>query len=234
MISYKFRLTIKGAFIDGPVSFSEISERFRNINMCPTEEGYLEISVTKRDTIPMELSIKEAKIEANEFVDRLSLLDNHYIAAMQYSGYAGSDNILVHPEFKRTKKAILTGIISDPVKYYSQENVKNIINGTNHSSALRIYRTALGINDKISQYLVFYGVLLILKGEKQKEVDKYIKAEIPDILMVNGNNGVETIITRVRNMIAHPIKDLDMTELNIMAGDYLIELRNLVLRLLKT
>jgi hypothetical protein len=233
MIKHKFILSMNGIIFEKPVSFSKISERFRNVTISENPDGDLELIVVKQGTRSLELLTKEAKIEANELVDRLSILESHRVRSMSYIGYYDSSEKFVPYEEKQDIKRKLFRIIRNPEFYYSQDTVKTLINSKKHSGILRIFRTALGINDRISQYLIFYGLLLILKGEKQGEVDKYIKKEIPDILIVSGNHGDETIITNIRNMIAHPPKDLDMTNLINKVNDYLDELKKLVVKSLR-
>lgn len=232
MIKFKFILKIQGIYIDKPVSFVKVSDRFKNIILSPNDEGNIELIVTKQERIKFDLALSEAVIQANEFVDRLSLI--HNITSMGYIGYSGDDDILVHAEFEHGKSSTYVKILDSPEKFYMLDDIQNLINGKSNSSVLRIYRTALSISDSISQYLLLYGILLIFKKENQKDVDHYIKNEIPDILMVRGNRGMfETIISRIRNSIAHPTENLDVAELGTQAKNYTSELKSLVLKLLR-
>ncbi len=234
MIKHIFEISITGTLIKGTVSFKNISDRYRNTEMIQLPNGNLQLVITKRITRKIDTSIEEARREADDLVDRLSLLDNHFITSLDYKGYLEGENKLKNPKEKVEYSATWIFELDAPNKYYNNEKIKRILNKVDNLGVLRIYRTTLSIKDKISQYLIFYGLLLILKGENQKKVDDFIKNEISDILVVPGNNGKnETIITRVRNMIAHPSNERDMTQLNEKVNNYLEILQKLVLNELK-
>ena len=234
MIKHIFEISITGTRINGTVLFKNISDRYRNTEMIQLPNGNLQLIITKRITRKIDTSIEEAMREANDLVDRLSLLDNHFITSLDYKGYLEGENNLKNPKEKVEYSATWIFELEDPNQYYGNEEIKRILNKVDNIGVLRIYRTTLSIKDKISQYLIFYGLLLILKGEKQKNVDDFIKNEISDILIIPGNNGKnETIITRIRNMIAHPSNERDMTQLNEYVNSYLEILQKLVLNELK-
>jgi len=126
----------------------------------------------------------------------------------------------------------LQSVIKDPESYYcNPENIK-IFNSNSNIGVLRTFRTAYSIEDPISRYLIYYGLILILVGEKQKEVDVFIKKQIPDILVVDGKNGPETIITFIRNQIAHP-RDLEMDRLLEQVKRYIGSLKNMIIQILR-
>ena len=228
-----FEISIVGTAFKGTVSFKDISEKYRNTEMVQLSNGNFQLIITKRVSHPDKISIEEAKIEANELVDRLALLPNHYISSLRYNGYKRDDDTLVEAAQDVEYSATMIGTLDNPNEFYNQKGIKEILNKDDNLGVLRIYRTTLSINDRISQYLILYGLLLILKGEKQKKVDEFILSKIPDILVVAGKNGTETIITRIRNMIAHPSSDRDMTQLNKNVQTYIETLKNLVLNELR-
>ncbi|HEY9169434.1 MAG TPA: methylamine utilization protein MauJ [Lutibacter sp.] len=233
MIQHIFEITNIGTQIADSVSFESISERYRNITMTQTSNLTMQLSITKRITNPINISINEAKEEANELVDRLILIPNHNITSLKYLGFKDGDENIRKQREKSNAKSILVGLISDPKNYYNKPENIRLLDKKDNIGILRIYRTALSINDNISQYLIFYGLLLILKGESQKKVDNFIKQEIPDIQIVIGKHSNETIITKIRNMIAHPSNELNMHQLNEYIDNYLDTLKNIVLKELR-
>ncbi|MBE0679839.1 MAG: hypothetical protein IH592_13850 [Bacteroidales bacterium] len=234
MSKYKFIITVHGISFKNPGSFSTISERFRNIQISTNTERNLELLVEKDDfRRSPDLVKKEAEFEANDLVDRLSLCDNHRITSLKYQGYYDRSGKFIPHQEKPRRKFALTAIIEYPEDYYSQSFNKAILKSKKYPGVLRIYRTALGITDKISQYLIFYGLLHILKGDKQSEVEEYIKEEITDILIVSGKKGDKTIITNIRNKIAHPPENLEMEKLNDEVNDYIHVLEELVRKILR-
>lgn len=233
MIKHLFELKTFGVQISNTISFASVSERYRNIEMSQSKNGTLLLTITKRITNPINVSIKEAKSEANELVDRLVLLDNHDITDVIYLGYKNENNDLVVERKSVIVTPNLIDLIRNPSKYYNKSENKKLLNKKDNFGVLRTFRTALGIKDKLSQYLIFYGLLLVLKGESQKEVDTFIKNELKDIQIVSGKNGNETIITRIRNMIAHPKDSFDMNQLTEHVNNYLNTLKSLVLIELK-
>lgn len=232
MLYHLFELRIDGMDISNEISFSEISEVLRNIRMAPSPDGRILIKVSKRRTRPISISIDEAISEANELADRLILLDNHVVTDLIYLGYENG----TFTESKKDVTAKLNKLsfrIGKLLDYYKRpENIKQF-NKKDNLGVLRTYRIALGISDKVSQYLIFYGILLVLKGESQKRVDAHILQEIKDIQMVHGKIRKETIITRIRNMIAHPSEQFDITEVNRQVEKYLDTLKVLTLNSLK-
>jgi len=87
MIQHKFILIINGLSLGKPVSFTKVSEKYRNTILSQTKDGNLEITISKTESRPITVSKSEAIIEANELVDRLSLIDNHDISELKYLGY---------------------------------------------------------------------------------------------------------------------------------------------------
>lgn len=233
MIRHIFEVSINGLNIPEKVSFGNISERYRNIEMSHSSNGSLLLTITKRKTNPINVSINEAKNEANELVDRLALLDNHHVTNLEYLGFKNKEDVLTKEKKDVTVKVSTLGLIINPTEFYNRDANKHLLNKKDNLGVLRTYRAVLGISDKLSQYLIFYGLLLVLKGESQKKVDTFIKKEIPDIQLVFGKNGNETIITKIRNMIAHPSNGLDMNQLNEYVNSYIDIIKNLVRNELK-
>ena len=71
------------------------------------------------------------------------------------------------------------------------------------------------------------------EGESQRKVDAYIKQKIKDILVVSGTKRNETIITNIRNRIAHPDQYLSIEKVKLQAEKYLDNLKDLVLEILR-
>lgn len=236
MIQHQFEITISGTEISGTVSFSRISARFRNTKMTQERKDVFKLLVSKRATSPIQISIDEATIEVNDLVDRLMMIDGHNITSLTYKGYINEvGNLIIEKENHGFKfEASLKGLINDPQKFYEHEDRKAIFNKTDNLGVLRIYRTALSVSDNISKYLILYGILLIMNREKQKAVDEFIIKKLPDILIIRGKHGDETIITNIRNLIAHPTDGLDMGQLSKDVNLYIETLRDLVLKGLKS
>ena len=233
MIQHIFEIAINGTNIKKPISLEFISEKYRNIILSQTSIDKMQLVITKRETNPINTSINEAKEEANEFVDRLILIPNHRITSFSYLGYKDGIGKFRKNGNKTQKEITLTSNIDNPEEYYSKPENIRLLNKKDNFGVLRIFRIALSIDDNISQYLILYGILLILKGENQKEVDKFIKDEIKDIQIVSGKNRNETIITRIRNMIAHPSNGMNMKYLNESVDNYTQTLKSLVIKELR-
>lgn len=229
MIRHQFDISISGTSIDGNVLFARISQRFRNTEMSQLREGVLRLTVTKRQTHPIQISIDEAKIEANDLADRLALIDNHDISSLIYRGYIDEQGQTIEEEIKRGSSASMTGHLNTPQVYYELPDKRTILDKGDNLGVLRIYRTAMSVTDNISKFLILYGLLLILNNERQKSVDEYILRQLPDILTIKGKYGDETIITRIRNSIAHPADGLDMGKLSRDVDQYIETLKKLVL-----
>lgn len=232
MVKHKFQLVIDGLqFNQSSVTFEEISEDFKNIELFDLNDidSNFELIVTNQETSPIQISIDEAKRLADEFADRLSLIKNHDIKFLQYVGYFNNNEVFVLDKKVIALKPGTGHIIYNPKKYYSELHQKNIINDPKNSSLKRVYRNSLSLNDSISQYLILYALLQILIDGNQQQVDNYIKEKINGIPMIsNRDRKSETIITKTRNMIAHPNEKLKMEELTNNVNLYLEQLRELV------
>lgn len=215
------------------MKFGSISNKYRNIEMFESTDGNMDLVVTKRVTSPIHISINEAKAEVNDLVDHLSLIDNHKIDSLEYLGYENESAVWVPANNNVVIRTQLGCLIQDAQKYYENPERKKLLTKTSNQGLLRTYRLGLGVEDKITQYLLFYGIILILSNESQTQVDKYILNVIPDIQMVDGKHRQETILTKIRNMISHPGNDIDFSELNILAESYVETARVLALRILK-
>lgn len=235
MIKHKFHLVIEGLQFmkPKPINLAMISEQFRNLEIVNVSGFDYELFVTKRRTTPIEISIKEAKIEGEQFVDRLSLIENHDIVSFEYLGYLDEHNKLQKESKGVTIKARASALLSNPSEYYNDPVRKKILKTNSNVGLKRAFRTAMSIKDDISKYLVLYGLLYILKGESQKKVDIYIKEKINDILVVSGKHRDQTIITKIRNDIGHPDEDFQMDKVSELVNDYLETLKKLVWELLR-
>ena len=82
---------------------------------------------------------------------------------------------------------------------------------------------------------MFYGILYILYDESQKKVDEYIKKIIPDILILPGKDKFppQTIITKIRNSIAHPDENINLAEITNNVDGYIETLKEIVLKILR-
>ncbi len=166
MIKHKFKLDIN-IQIGIQVNFGSVSKKYRNIDMVESAEGDIELTVLKRETSPIDTSKNEALFEVNEFIDRLCLIDNHKINSFEYLGYE-SENGDWFPEKRNVVvNAEATAFISNAQEYYEHPERKQLLNKKSNLGVLRIYRLALGIEDKITQYIMFYNILQILKNKKQ-------------------------------------------------------------------
>lgn len=235
MIRHKFALVIDGVQYMKPVDLHSISDLFQNIEMINTSGFDFELTINKRRTTHIETSIIEAKIEADQFVDKLALIENHNITSLKYLGFLDEKNIHIHEKKDVVVSAAMTALINEPTKFYSESARKNIFNSNSNLGLKRAFRTALTIDDPISRYLMFYGILYILCGETQKKVDDYIKERIPDILIVagKGNYGPQTIITKIRNNIGHPDESIHLEELATNVNRYIETVKDLVLEILR-
>jgi hypothetical protein len=81
--------------------------------------------------------------------------------------------------------------------------------------------------DGIGKFLLLYGALQVMHGEKQSKVDEFLLSVRPDTLLVEGKHRRETVVSRLRNQIAHPENEIDARTLTAQASSYcpmLIEL----------
>ncbi len=159
-------------------------------------------------------------MEVEEFLDRISLVENHRVHFVQYSGYQ-DDNENFH-EHKTSSGcfAKLTAGIADPLAYYANSRLKCLLTGKVNPGLTRLHRMAQGMPNGIGKYLLLYGALQVMFGETQAEVDSKLLALRPDTLMVHGKHRPETVLSRLRNMIAHPENDIDVQTLSVQAEKY--------------
>ncbi len=71
-----------------------------------------------------------------------------------------------------------------------------------------IFRRIMPIKDTISKYLLLYSLLALINGDKQKEVDKFIKKNDPNYkvmsrIRTDGTEEVKSVYTTLRNKVGH-------------------------------
>lgn len=226
MIKHKFHLTFLSTELGQAVQFEKLFSQFKNININPIYGKKSELIIGIENAHSVEDSFEEAEMKANDLVDRLALLDQNVIT-LEYVGGSDGNNMSVNLIESSSLNASLTSKIADPLKFFGlKENIKAFSNQYN-SGPKRVYRHTLEINDDISKYLIYYGLLQILVHQEQKVIDNHLKRLLPGIQMVAGKFRKETIITRIRNMIAHP-ESLDMKEISSLVRQNIESLRKIV------
>ncbi len=239
MHTYHFLAEIDGISIGQPVAFAQLSPWFRNITMEQSSQGTVLIFVVKSCTWPRDVAMNEATIEVEEFLDRLSLIDDHRVGVLSYTGYT-DDNGNFHKKRRESGGcfAKATAGIPDPLSYYALDRQKNLLVDKINPGLARLHRVAQGMPNGIGKYMLLYGALQVMFGETQAEVDRQLLAIRPDTLMVQGKHRAETILSRLRNLIAHPENDIDVQTLSGQVEMYcpmLIEIvRNELVRQVKT
>ncbi len=91
------------------------------------------------------------------------------------------------------------------------QSLVKLLNSTENSNKTLFYkqfRFALQSEDHITRYMFCYNILLSLKHDKQKNVENFIKKELPNVPKSKRENqrnvnDEETVYTRLRNEIAH-------------------------------
>lgn len=241
MIKHRFEIAFRSLKLGKPVQFGNISDKYKDIEIIPLIDRKCELCILKDTSISIEESIKEAYLNANELVDRLSLLDSHQILSLKYLGHSDQSVTSAILTGSSSVSADLEAFINEPLDFYKlSENIK-VFHEARNLAALNIYRFSLGINDDMSKFLVYYGLLQILKSDSQVELDKYIKTKNPEIeiyrrkRMLHGKEEEieETIFTYIRNMIAHPNDKLDIKDLNQKIKDNIGLFRKLIIEILK-
>ena len=87
-----------------------------------------------------------------------------------------------------------------------QELAKLLDQPYTHHDLYAAYRFAGYQSDPITRFMFFYNILLQLNKDSQKEVDDFIRREMPDVTQSPSpyHAGVmETIYTRLRNEVGH-------------------------------
>lgn len=230
-----FHIVFQSLELGQAIKFDGIDERFKNIELIPIGEKKHKLILNNENSVENANSIVE------EFIDRISLLDSHQVSSFQYIGASVDNRMSANLTGTSTLSADLTAKISDPLSFYNLDTNKKALTNTNNSGAIKVYRYSLDIKDDISKYLIYYGLLQILVSDSQTELEDYIKQKLPSIeilkriRMLNGNEKEveETIITRTRNLIAHPNNNLDLNILKQEVLQNIGTLRLLVLNLLR-
>ncbi len=235
MIQQIFHIVFQSLELEQSIKFGSIDDRFKNIELIPLGEKKHKLILDNED------SVENANSKVNEFIDRISLLDSHQVSSFQYIGASVDNGMSANLTGTSTLSADLTAKISDPSKFYNLYTNKKALTNTNNSGAVKVYRHSLNIKDDISKYLIYYGLLQILVSDSQKDLEDYIKQKLPTIeilkriKMFKGNEVEveETIITRTRNLIAHPNNTLDLNALKQEVIKNITALRQLVLNILR-
>lgn len=222
MYKYLYIAEIHGISLGQEFVLKDIAPMLHNSTIKQHSQNKVIISVLKARTWPEEIAMNEAILEVEDLVDRLSLLDNHRITSLKYFGYEDDNGNPHEPD--TLKKIGLFGTleagIPNPLLYYADGRQKKILVGKINPGLTRLHRVAQGMPNGVGKYMLLYGALQVLYGEKQKLLDAKLLEKRPDTLMVQGKHRPETIISRIRNQIAHPENNVNVQTLFKQAEDY--------------
>jgi hypothetical protein len=228
MHRYRFTVELQGVSFENKLSFATISPLIRNATLEQVSPNVVSIEILKTRSYPDSIALQEATLEVEELLDRLALLDNHRVVSCQYTGYIDDAGTLHDPVRARMGGATLLSSFKDPASYYSQDRLKPLFCGRLNPGLARLHRTAQGMPNGVGKFLLLYGALQVLHGETQVKVDEYLLAKRPDMLMVHGKHRSETIVSHLRNLIAHPSNDIDIQTITRQAETYCPMLSELV------
>jgi hypothetical protein len=228
MNTYHYTAEIQGMSLGMPIALATISPMLRNTSMEQGVENEINIHVMKSRTWPEEIAMNEATLEVEDLVDRLSLIDNHHVISVKYTGYHDENDNFHKPRKTGGFYANAVTSLPDPLRYYECERQKKILSGRLNPGLTRLHRTAQGMPNGIGKYLLLYGALQVMHGETQAKVDEQLLKKRPDTLMVQGKHRSETILSHLRNLIAHPENDIDVQTLARQAETYCPMLSELV------
>jgi len=68
------------------------------------------------------------------------------------------------------------------------------------------YRFAINQDDPVARFMFLYNILLLLNRDKQKQVNNFIRSEMPSVPLSprpDNPNVIETVYTRLRNEVGH-------------------------------
>ncbi|KJR43776.1 hypothetical protein MCHI_000331 [Candidatus Magnetoovum chiemensis] len=123
----------------------------------------------------------------------------------------------------------------DKTKRLIENNCKGL--SDSYIVLLRIYRTALGLNDAVSSFMLLYLILSIVCGDNQDKVDECILKIKPNTPTrpkprKSGKNPNETCYTRLRNEIGHN-RDAEINKTITDMGSRLEDFRDIVREIIK-
>lgn len=228
MDTYHYTAEIQGISLGVPIALATISPMLRNTSMEQGVENEINIHVMKSRTWPEEIAMNEATLEVEDLVDRLSLIDNHRVISVKYTGYHDKNDNFHEPRKTGGMYANAVASLQDPLRYYELGPQKKILAGRLNPGLTRLHRTAQGMPNGFGKYLLLYGALQVMHGETQTKVDEQLLKKRPDTLMVQGKHRSETILSHLRNLIAHPENDIDVQTLSRQAEAYCPMLSKLV------
>jgi hypothetical protein len=220
MHEYFFTAEIHGITLETPFAMATLSPFLRNTSMEQHQPNHVLIRVSKSRTWPEDIALNEATREVEDLLDRLSLIDIHRVIGVRYTGYQDDKGTPHQPRQRGDSTCNLTAGLSDPLTYYALERQSRLLAGKLNSGLTRLHRTAQGMPDGIGKYLLLYGALQVMYGDTQAKVDAELLKRRPDTLLMQGKRRPETIVSHVRNLIAHPEGDIDIQTIARQAEAY--------------
>jgi len=108
------------------------------------------------------------------------------------------------------------------VNKYNQNDIADLVElydkQEEESALYNLFIDISKMKDKIGSYIMLYSLLLIVIDSKQKELDKYIVSEFPDVEMRpttrQDKEYSETIFTYLRNQLGHLPETSDTNKIN--------------------
>lgn len=199
------RVTIKANENKLHISFFTQSVESRE-NALRVVEGWIE-PIIDRISYETEIPIKAHQLSGISFPQVISEKIVDFISLITMG---------IPIEFK------MTTILAD----VNRENLANSISQVSNEvlPELGLFRFALAQENSVAKFLFLYSVLLILYGDRQANVDSYIRRVEPTIQensSPHNPNARETILTRLRNEVAHSRQGA--------TGDKIVEEMNLIM-----
>ena len=154
-----------------------------------------------------------------EILDRMAFKLNVPIRSAQYSG----GSIIEVKKSETNSIKLLSGQISGVLELKgelskihklgpkSTENLKKDLEKEDLPGAqyFNLFRFALQSPDPVTRFMFLYSILLVMCGDSQKKVDKFIQKIDPNVEVTESphDGKPETIYTRLRNEVAHRRKN---------------------------
>src|SRR5688572_6461027 len=97
MHKHKFELIMDGVQFGNPKTVIGFLGKFSNVELTSVDEwnGIFDLIIQEKTASTIEKSIEVAKELANEFVDKLSLIENHDVTSLRYLGHIDADGKII-------------------------------------------------------------------------------------------------------------------------------------------
>lgn len=238
--------------LKGTVSFRALIQgnglKFPSATFDPKEGGVEKVEIEGPDGNEIRASVHFSSVTSEAEAQRLAtkittaaldrigfhfgvVIDNARMTSTQFSPLTPTPGVLS----VAAGELVITGESVQMLLGTTADNVKSVLERAAPPGEINygLFRSARLATSPVEEFMILYQLLLMLVGERQNDVDRFILGEEPSVPQTPSPHNsavIETAYTRLRNELAHKRAGIDLERTRSEMRERVPGLRNLVKR----